>query len=76
MNLHKSATPLLTLRYIVKREERARHMHDKRRRPITVTASYFGADGHEYRKAFSAYLEPRVPQSGTHAELNAIREQW
>ena len=73
-----TATPRLTLTLmgIVKREEHAAPLGDERRRLIKVVASYRGTDGHEYRKGFEGYTDPRVPDRGTHSELNNLKEQW
>lgn len=66
----------LILIRIVKTETKAAPLADERRRVNRVVASYRGEDDHEYRKAFESYGTPTVPDSGTHAELNALARQW
>lgn len=67
----------LTLRAIVSRTEGQRSFDDGRFRVIRVMASYFGEDGHEYRKSFeSKGIEPTVPLYGTHKELNDLTIQY
>ncbi len=65
----------LTFRSVV-RQEFGRYAYDKRRLVNYTLASYVGDDGHEYRKGFSSYSTPIVPMKGTHAELNALKEQF
>lgn len=57
-------------------EDSGRYAKDHRRKVNSVVASYRGNDGHEYRKRFSSYATPTVPECGTHDELNALREQF
>jgi hypothetical protein len=57
-------------------DERGRFASDHRRKVNSIVASYRGDDGHEYRKRFSSYDAPTVPEQGTHDELNALREQF
>ena len=66
----------LTLSHIVSRKESHRAFGDRRRRVISIVASYQGDDGYEYRKSFESYLEPKVPTSGTHEALNLLKSQW
>lgn len=65
----------LTLRGVVK-EEKGRYAEDQRRKVNYTLASYFGDDGHEYRKSFASYGVPVVPVHGTHKSLNALKEQF
>jgi len=68
---------LLILCGIVRREKKHSPSGDRRRRVNYALASYRGEQDHDiYRKAFRSYGEPVVPQSGTHAELNALAEQY
>lgn len=76
-----NATMILGLSHIVRKETKHAPSTDQRRRVNYVLASYYGTDpetgaGCEYRKAFRSYGEPVVPASGTHAELNALAEQY
>lgn len=66
----------LILASVVAREEKHVSIGDQRRRVNYVLASYFGDDGHEYRKSFESYGVPIVPDRGTHAELNKLKRQW
>ena len=67
---------MMVLRFIgeIKRD-RSAPTTDQRRRLNRVVAEYVG-DGERYRKSFESYSEPQIPESGTHAELNALRKQW
>lgn len=67
---------ILTFKRVEHEIEGKRSAYDKRRKPNSVIVVYIGEDGWEYRKRFSSYGKPEVPQSGTHAELNAKQEQW
>lgn len=67
---------ILRLRGIVSTDEKQSAIADNRRKITRVIVSYFGEDGHEYRKSFEAYGAPVVPESGTHKQLNALKEQW
>lgn len=68
--------PTLRLRFIVREEKHVRSTTDQRRRINYTIAEYIGDDGEIYRKAFESYGVPRVPESGTHATLNAAKIQW
>ena len=72
----KPAPAKLILAGIIRREEKHCLLQDERRRVNYVLASYRGDDGYEYRKSFSSYGEPVVPQEGTHAALNKLEVQF
>ena len=68
---------VLGLSHIVRSEEKHAPNSDGRRRVKYVLAEYRGSkDGESYRKAFRSYSNPIVPSTGTHAELNALAEQY
>ena len=75
---------VLRLIEIVNWEYNARSFKDRRHKVTRATAAYRGEDGYEYRKGFErrgkfsgsvAPPAPIVPESGTHAELNALAHQ-
>lgn len=67
---------ILTLNHIVSKEIK-KSLFDGRVKVMRFIASYFGEDGHEYRKSFeSKLIDPNVPERGTHKELNALSKQW
>ena len=66
---------ILVLTGIVRRESNYRPSSDERRRVNYVLASYRDSQGREYRKGFSSYQDPVVPESGTIDELLAMSEQ-
>ena len=61
---------------IVRRGQKHRLSQDERSKVNYVIASYRDKDGIEYRKSFSSYGEPVIPQEGTHAELNKMEVQF
>jgi hypothetical protein len=61
---------------IVSREEKHAPNGDQRRRITRVLCSYYGDDGHEYRRAFEAYGEPIIPETGTVKSTAAAQRQW
>lgn len=65
----------LQLTKIVRRGE-SRPTGDRRRKVCVVVAEYRGDDGDVYRKSFESYGQPLVPDSGTHDEINGMRQQW
>ena len=67
---------LLTLRHIVSVDPRIRSFWDRRKFVTRTVAEYRGDDGETYRKSFEAVGTPKVPEAGTHAEINALRTQW
>lgn len=66
---------MLVLTEIVKKDY-GRYASDRRRKVNSVIASYRDAEGFEYRKRFTSYDEPVIPQYGTHADINAMSEQF
>lgn len=76
-NSNQSAARDAGLRLIeIVREDRGKFASDKRRKVNYTLASYRDGDGLEYRKGFTSYGEPIVPNIGTHATLNALKEQF
>lgn len=68
---------VLSLGYIVRRESKHVSVSDRRRRVNYVLVAYFDHEGFEYRKSFESYdVNPKVPKSGTHKELNALAVQY
>jgi hypothetical protein len=67
----------LTLIRVVKTEHYYKSSKDNRHRVMWTVAAYRGTDGEEYRKSFEAKGKlPTVPETGTHATLNAQQYQW
>jgi GGDEF domain-containing protein len=76
----KPATDAAKLRHIrlINQAEGKRAYGDRRFKVIRETHEYRDEAGHEYRKSFEykAGQTPTIPESGTHEELNALKEQW
>lgn len=76
LTLHTHTVMNLRLIKIIKTEHKVPSSKDRRRKVTRVTASYYGDDGHEYRKSFekSAGL-PIVPEYGSNEEITGKRYQ-
>ena len=72
----KANPMILTLARIDKTEHNRQAFDDNRFRVTRVIATYIGTDGYEYGKAFESHETPIVPERGTHAELNALKNQY
>lgn len=66
---------VLTLVAIVRHTTKHAPIHDQRRRVNYTLAEYAGENGDRYRKGFSSYDTPVVPEQGTHGELGAMSYQ-
>jgi hypothetical protein len=67
---------VLKFLYTVRSESKHVSINDQRRRVSYVLAAYADAEGFEYRKSFESYDKPKVPNQGTHKELNALAIQY
>jgi hypothetical protein len=63
---------------LIRIDEGRRSLIDSRRRIDWHIYEYAGSDGHRYLKGFETRLgeSPTVPQSGTVAEVVAMKDQW
>lgn len=67
---------VLTFEATVTAEINVSSWKDGRIKVNRTIASYRGEDGYEYRKSFESKGTPKVPNQGTHQELNNLKYQW